>query len=53
MLDLKFYQVKRDVGKSRMSISRTAGIFRDWGDIRMNTYSGGIADKEEPLLNAE
>jgi hypothetical protein len=58
MLDLKFYQVKRDVGKSRMPISRTAGIFGDWGDIWLSikrayekTY--GIGNKEEPLLNAE
>jgi hypothetical protein len=33
MLNLKFYQVKRVAGKSRMSIFQTASIFGDWGDI--------------------
>jgi hypothetical protein len=36
-----------------MSISRTSGIFGDWGDIRINTYSSGISHAIEPLLNAE
>jgi hypothetical protein len=43
-----------------MPIFWTAGIFGDWGDMglstredMLNTYSGGITDKEKPLLNIE
>jgi hypothetical protein len=31
----------------------TAGIFGDWGDIRVNTYISGFGHAIEPLLNAE
>jgi hypothetical protein len=34
MLDLRFYKVQEEVvGKSRMPMFRTAGIFGDWGDM--------------------
>jgi hypothetical protein len=36
-----------------MSVSRTADIFGDWGDMRKNTYIGGFGQAEKPLLKAE
>jgi hypothetical protein len=36
-----------------MSISRTADIFGDWGDIRKNTYISGFGQAVKSLLDAE
>jgi hypothetical protein len=36
-----------------MSVSRTADIFGDWGDIRKSTYVGGVGQAVKPLLDAE
>jgi hypothetical protein len=36
-----------------MSVSRTADIFGDWGDMRKSTYIGGFGQVVKPLLNAE
>jgi hypothetical protein len=36
-----------------MSVSRTADIFRDWGDMRKSTYIGGIGQAVKPLLDAK
>jgi hypothetical protein len=36
-----------------MSVSRTADIFGDWGDMRKSTYIGGFGQAVKPLLNAE
>jgi hypothetical protein len=36
-----------------MSVSRTADIFGDWGDMRKTTYIGGFGQAEKPLLEAE
>jgi hypothetical protein len=35
-----------------VSISRTADIFDDWGDMRKTTYIGGFGQAEKPLLEA-
>jgi hypothetical protein len=36
-----------------MSIFRTADIFGDYGDIRINTYSTGFRQAVGSLLDAE
>jgi hypothetical protein len=36
-----------------MSVSRTADIFGDWGDMRKSTHIGGIGQAVKPLLDAE
>jgi hypothetical protein len=36
-----------------MSVSRTADIFGNWGDIRINTYISGLGQAVESLLNAK